>query len=586
MKKSFLAVALALLLTLLLAGMALAAPATSVYVNGVELSGSSDYWKNGDTGGATGSSSDWNAKWDGTAGTLTLKDAEIDKTADDSGDAVGGIYCTSGDLTLVLQRSNTIDLAGDAIGVYNGKLTIEGPGSLEITAAITGNFGDGVFVRNGDLVIDGAELEINAGYGGIHINGGDLFAEDAELEIQAGMDGICSDYDNVTITGCLLDIEAEENGIYSYWALLLEDCEIRSIRSSGNDGLDGEGITIRDCTAEEIVSTDESYGYAGILAYGYLDIEDSALDLVSGYAYGINCSKSSSPLTGMITFENSRVKVEVDAEDGCAVFSAYTDDEDDEGIVLIDTEVLVGGEIVPAYDGTLFGWTFSHEDSVTVDNYLFEDASLEVVLVTEDDEEFLDEQFLIVGLAILGAGKSFPFIDVPANHWAYQSIFDAYKQGLVNGKEGALYAPDGNLTYAEAIKLAACIHQLQTGGSVTTEVGVGSPWYAPYVEYAELNGIIDKGQFAGKYKSPISRYDFAYIFARAMPDGYYTPLHRISGIPDVPSSSTYLPYVLKLFKAGILNGVDAAGNFQGASPIKRSEVAAIVMRMVDAEQRL
>ena len=45
------------------------------------------------------------------------------------------------------------------------------------------------------------------------------------------------------------------------------------------------------------------------------------------------------------------------------------------------------------------------------------------------------------------------------------------------------FAPKDNLTYAEAIKLAACMHQLYTTGKI--KFGTDNPWYKPYVTYCE-----------------------------------------------------------------------------------------------------
>lgn len=184
---------------------------------------------------------------------------------------------------------------------------------------------------------------------------------------------------------------------------------------------------------------------------------------------------------------------------------------------------------------------------------------------------------------LMAVGKSFPFIDVTEQHWARPYVEQAYKQALINGKTDVLYMPDGNLTYAEAIKLASCINQLYSMGAVSFEPGY--PWYQPYVSYAELNQIIQPGEFAAKLDDPISRYDFAHIFSHALPDSAFTPLKAIDSIPDVPSSNEHAGEVLKLYRAGILTG-DTTGAFNGKDKIKRSETAAIVIRMIDNNARV
>ena len=67
------------------------------------------------------------------------------------------------------------------------------------------------------------------------------------------------------------------------------------------------------------------------------------------------------------------------------------------------------------------------------------------------------------------------FTDVPESAWYYTDVMNAVDLGLINGKTTTTYCPDNNLTYAEAMKLAACMHQLSHFGKITLKVG--DPWY-------------------------------------------------------------------------------------------------------------
>ena len=51
-------------------------------------------------------------------------------------------------------------------------------------------------------------------------------------------------------------------------------------------------------------------------------------------------------------------------------------------------------------------------------------------------------------------------------------------------------------------------------------------------------------------------------------------------------SDSYGAAVYKLYQAGVLTGNDEAGTFAPMTNIKRSEVAAIVNRMMHAENRI
>ena len=119
-------------------------PPTSVKINGrgtaVEMVSSQEttYWKNRSTQ-LSGSEADYNAKYDPTTHTLTLRDLNI---------SIGGeksttIIYADGDLNVVLEGENQIEqrlsvsgAEGKGIYVENGSLTISGKGKLDITNQI------------------------------------------------------------------------------------------------------------------------------------------------------------------------------------------------------------------------------------------------------------------------------------------------------------------------------------------------------------------------------------------------------------------------------------------------------------------
>ena len=63
------------------------------------------------------------------------------------------------------------------------------------------------------------------------------------------------------------------------------------------------------------------------------------------------------------------------------------------------------------------------------------------------------------------------FTDVNASDWFYNDVKSAVEMGLINGKSPTTYAPNDNLTYAEAVKLAGCMHQLYNEGAITLPTG-------------------------------------------------------------------------------------------------------------------
>ena len=188
-------------------------------------------------------------------------------------------------------------------------------------------------------------------------------------------------------------------------------------------------------------------------------------------------------------------------------------------------------------------------------------------------------------LSMIGSAfaSEFKFTDVSESDWFYTDVKTAVESGLVNGKTDTTYAPADNLTYAEAIKLAACMNQLYEEGVIN--LTPGDPWYQPYVDYCMAKGIIDKEYI---YTDNATRVGYMGIFAKALPEDGLKGVNNVpdNSIPDVPSSKAYAEGIYKLYRAGILTGVDEAHNCNPLANITRAEVAAILTRMMNADKRL
>ena len=183
--------------------------------------------------------------------------------------------------------------------------------------------------------------------------------------------------------------------------------------------------------------------------------------------------------------------------------------------------------------------------------------------------------------AVLTITEGCPFADVFTTDWFYNDVVNANKMGLINGKTATLFKPNDNMTYAEAIKLAACMNQYYYYGQVS--LGNGSPnWYDSYVEYARNNGIPWDYK---DYNANVSRADYVHIFYYALPQKAYGAINYVTGIPDVGTNHQYFEEIRTFYNAGILTGNDAKGTFNPNSNIKRSEVAAILSRMMDENLR-
>ena len=180
------------------------------------------------------------------------------------------------------------------------------------------------------------------------------------------------------------------------------------------------------------------------------------------------------------------------------------------------------------------------------------------------------------------------FSDVPAGSWYCDYVYAAVAAGLIDGVTDTTYEPDGGFTVAQAVKIAACLHQYYHTGSVTLQNGA-APWYSTYVDYAVANGICAPGYAAmdaQAMNSAINRRDFAVIFYNAMPAYEYGAINEVDSIPDVAAGDEGAEEIYALYRAGILDGVTADGAYSPGSGIRRSEAAAIVARMLDEDLRV
>ena len=196
--------------------------------------------------------------------------------------------------------------------------------------------------------------------------------------------------------------------------------------------------------------------------------------------------------------------------------------------------------------------------------------------IMPDSTAYIDAEFV----------GNMPFVDVPVSAWYADAVRDAWANGLIDGVDATHFEPDGSLTVAQAIKLAAALHQRIENGTVTLKNG--SPWYRSYLEYAVEHDVIEEsylGYSAAALNAPVQRAEFAHIlYGAAKP---YAAINEIgaNALPDVKTGDRYADEIYTLYRAGVLTGSDRNGTFYPTSLIRRSEAAAILIRAFDEEAR-
>ncbi len=202
----------------------------------------------------------------------------------------------------------------------------------------------------------------------------------------------------------------------------------------------------------------------------------------------------------------------------------------------------------------------------------------------------LPEHYDIITKTAVGGGKSESgevfakqksfkgdeFSDVTADDWYYASVKGAYELGFMNGTGDGLFAPEGNMSVAEGLTIAARIHSLYEDDGEAFASTDGE-WYTPYVKYAADNKLwapTDKN-----YDRSIKRSEMAELFAGTLPTSYLNAINSVGFVPDLPSDATYKTAVLSLYRAGVLMGSDEYGTFYPDNDITRAEAAAIIGRI-------
>ena len=175
------------------------------------------------------------------------------------------------------------------------------------------------------------------------------------------------------------------------------------------------------------------------------------------------------------------------------------------------------------------------------------------------------------------------FTDVSPDAWYAGSVRSAYELGLMTGTGEDRFSPDGAVTLAQAVTMAARLHCIFYTGTESFRQG-GSPWYAVYVDYAREAGILTEDY--PDYGAQATRGQFARLFARALPAAALEEINPVAdgAIRDVGADHGNAPEIYLLYRAGVLTGSDGA--FRPSDSIQRAEAAAIVTRMAVPDQRV
>ena len=187
---------------------------------------------------------------------------------------------------------------------------------------------------------------------------------------------------------------------------------------------------------------------------------------------------------------------------------------------------------------------------------------------------------LTFGLLLGSAqGAENTFTDVKETDWFAPYVTVCAENGLMKGTGNGSFSPGGTMTVAECAAIAARLLESSSGKAIpgiTALPGETLPWYQQYVGYLTSNGVS-----VPEPTKTATRQEFFDLLSAVTAPEQLPAINSITSLPDTGDQ-----HVLAFYNAGILTGTDDYGTFSGDKTLSRSEVAAMVARLVKSELRL
>ena len=175
-----------------------------------------------------------------------------------------------------------------------------------------------------------------------------------------------------------------------------------------------------------------------------------------------------------------------------------------------------------------------------------------------------------------GNGDTSVFDDV--NGWEKEYVYYLAEKGIVKGRTDTLFVPLANVTRAEFIKMLASAAGASVSGNEKSSFSdvPASAWYAPYVAWAEKNGLANGSD--GKFYplENITKQDIAVLIQRYAENVAGTEIPNMEAesifADDTAISGYAKSAVYELQKGSIVSG-DINGKFYPKSSATRAQAA-------------
>ncbi len=173
-------------------------------------------------------------------------------------------------------------------------------------------------------------------------------------------------------------------------------------------------------------------------------------------------------------------------------------------------------------------------------------------------------------------------------NWSKEYVEKVYAYGWMDGMGDGKFAPQGNLTIAQAVTLLARISAVQTGRVIPASEGA---WYQTYLDYCmdhyllynvteDINAMDDAALNAWMNQEA-TRMDMVQILsgAASVPSLDWGEEETVS-VPDVSKDEPGGGLVYDWYRNGIVGGDAGTGAFRPDDGITRGEVAVILCNLL------
>ncbi len=185
-------------------------------------------------------------------------------------------------------------------------------------------------------------------------------------------------------------------------------------------------------------------------------------------------------------------------------------------------------------------------------------------------------------IAQLKTQRGSGFADLPANHWAYDSIMYMVNKKIVKGVTANSFGPDMATTRAQlAVMLVNALNLPTAGNKVQFKDVPQDYWASSYIATAQKAGIIQGSDGKFRPNDSVTRGEMAAMLVRAFK---FERLSKAADFKDVSKDYWAYDQIMRIADNRITKGY-ADQTFRPANKLKRAEVCVFITLSLEPSKR-